>query len=228
MEQWGSEVLGEKLKEWAPNAVLNSRLLGYGDYATPEQGFPLIAPEGEWEFCVTMNDSWGFQHKDHNYKTSRQIVRMLVESIGMGGRLLLDIGPKEDGTIPEEQVERLNDLAGWIDRNKEVMLGTTGIPLGHYYGPTILSKDKKTLYLACFDQPTEGIPIKGLLSKVTNARILGSSIKATWNGLGGAEWIPGTAVLWVDFPTEAADPLVTMIALEFKDPIELYRGAGRE
>ncbi len=228
MEQWGSKELGEKLKQWVPNAVLNSRLLGYGDYATPEQGFPLIAPQGEWEFCVTMNDSWGFQHKDLNYKSPRFLVRMLLESIAMGGRLLLDIGPREDGSIPPEQVERLEALAGWTSRNHEVMSGKTGLPLGHYYGPTILSQDEKTLYLACFDLPTEGIPIKGLLSKVKSARILGSELKPTWGGIGGASWIPGTAVLWVDFPAEAADELVTIIALEFEEPIQLYRGAGRD
>ncbi len=228
MEQWRSKELVEKLRQWVPNAVLNSRLLGYGDYATPEQGFPMVAPEGAWEFCVTMNNSWGYQQDDHAYKSPKQIVRILVESIMMGGRVLLDIGPKEDGSIPDEQTERLEALAGWVDRNCEIMAGKSGLPLGHYYGPSILSQDEKSLYIVCFDAPSEGIPIKGLLSQVKDVSILGSSIKPTSGGLGGAAWIPGTAVLWIDFPKEAMDPLATVVRIDFEEPLRLYRGKGRD
>ena len=63
----------------------------------PEQGIPIYGPEGEWEFCTTINDSWGYRPSDNDYKTSGQIIRMFCDCITLGGRLLLDVGPKEDG-----------------------------------------------------------------------------------------------------------------------------------
>lgn len=71
-----------------------------------------------WELCYTMNDSWGYQHFDTNYKTPNMIIRTLVDCISMGGNLLLDIGPKADGTIPEEQVAILKELGTWTSKYK--------------------------------------------------------------------------------------------------------------
>ena len=65
-EQWKMPEFREFLHEINPQVVLNSRMQGYGDYATPEQGIPVYAPDGPWEFCVTINSSWGYQHKDQN------------------------------------------------------------------------------------------------------------------------------------------------------------------
>jgi alpha-L-fucosidase len=53
------------------------------------------------------------------------IVRTLADVINMGGNLLLDIGPKEDGTIPEQQVEILKNLGRWTTKNSEAIYGTT-------------------------------------------------------------------------------------------------------
>ena len=78
---------------------------GYGDYETPEQGIPLYGPKGEWESCTTINDSWGYRPSDNDYKSSGQIVRMFCDCITLGGRMLLDIGPKEDGTLDERPGE---------------------------------------------------------------------------------------------------------------------------
>jgi len=65
---------------------------------------PIYEPEKKyWELCMTMNYSWGFQGNDKNYKTPYQTIRIFADVISFGGNLLLDIGPKPDGTIPEEQ-----------------------------------------------------------------------------------------------------------------------------
>ena len=78
---------------------------------------------------MTMNDSWGFQHNDINYKTPYQVIRIFVDCISMGGNLLLDIGPKADGTIPEEQVNILKELGRWTNKHQEAIYSTSaGIP----------------------------------------------------------------------------------------------------
>lgn len=59
--QWHMKEFREYLHSLNPDVILNSRMQGYGDYETPEQGIPLYGPEGEWEFCTTINDSWGYR-----------------------------------------------------------------------------------------------------------------------------------------------------------------------
>jgi alpha-L-fucosidase len=132
-----------------PNAIINSRLAGYGDYATPEQGIPVVKPLDEyWELCMTMNDSWGYQPNDKDYKPVNLIIRIFADVISMGGNLLLDISPKADGTIPEEQVKILEELGRWTKKHGEAIYGTNaGIPKDCYAGPSTLSSDSTILYL---------------------------------------------------------------------------------
>jgi alpha-L-fucosidase len=227
-EQFKMKELREQLHAWQPNVILNSRMLGFGDYATPEQGVPIEAPKGPWEFCVTINDSWGYQVQDHNHKSLRQIVRMFAETIGMGGNLLLDAGPTEDGKFLPEQEERLIGLGSWIRRHEPAIYDTVaGIPAGHFYGASTLSKDKERLFLFFFDRPIEGIAVKGVRNKIKKATALGTGDELKFKRIGGADWdeIPG--VLWIDLPGTAVDPQATVVALDLEGPLDLYHGAGR-
>jgi alpha-L-fucosidase len=88
-------------------------------------------------YLVTVNNSWGYQGNDHAYKTPYQIIRIFADCIAMGGNLLLDIGPKANGTIPEKQVEILTELGRWTNKHKEAIFNSrSGLPAGHFYGPT--------------------------------------------------------------------------------------------
>ena len=88
-EQWNLPEFKHYLQSFNPDIIINSRLQGHGDYKTPEQGIPITRPVGPWEFCTTINSSWGYQHKDNNYKSLKQILRMFVDCISMGGNLSL-------------------------------------------------------------------------------------------------------------------------------------------
>lgn len=225
-EQFDMLGLRDELLAMQPNAIFNSRLLGCGDYATPEQGIPISPPEGPWEFCVTVNDSWGYQVQDTNHKSIRQIVRMFAETIGMGGNMLLDIGPYEDGSLQPTQVERLKQLGDWIKPRAEAIYDTVaGLPAGLFYGASTLTKDRKTLYLFFFDQPFDQIAVKGLLSDVQRVSIVGSGTELTHNKIGGLGDTPG--IVWIDVPTNEVDSNATVVKVEFKEPIRFYTGAGR-
>ncbi len=225
-EQFRMKELRDQLHAWQPNVILNSRMLGYGDYATPEQGLPITPPEGPWEFCVTVNDNWGYYTGDHNHKSVRQLVRMFAETIGMGGNMLLDVGPYEDGSLQPEQVERLEGLGNWIRRHEEAIYGTeAGLPAGLFYGASTLAKDKKTLYLFFFDQPFDQIAVKGLLAPVKRATVLGKEGELTHKKIGGLGHAPG--IDWIDIPSGVVDPEATVVKLEFDEPLTYYTGAGR-
>ena len=141
-EAWNSKGIVDLLRSDNKNVIINSRIQGYGDYATPEQGVPVVRPEDKyWELCMTMNDSWGYQHTDSNYKSPYILLRTFVDCLSMGGNLLLDIGPKEDGSIPEEQIAVLKEFGRWTKKHKEAIYETrAGIPTQHFQGYTTLNK----------------------------------------------------------------------------------------
>ncbi|MEU0126480.1 alpha-L-fucosidase [Streptomyces sp. NPDC006289] len=227
-EQWRMDELAQEVVSLLPEAVLNARLTGHGDYATPEQGLPIEAPDGPWELCLTVNDSWGYQPADTNQKSVGQLVRYFTETIGMGGNLLLAVGPREDGTIPEGQAGRLLGLGAWIAPHAEAVHGTVaGLPPGHHYGPSTLSADGRTLYLFCFGTPHETVSVRGLRTPVRRVRVLGTGDVLAHRVTGGLGHVPG--VLWIDAPTAAqVDPHATVLAVELDGELALYRGAGRE
>ena len=206
-----------------PNTVINSRLQGYGDYATPEQGIPLHKPKDEyWELCMTMNDSWGYQHNDKNYKTPNQIIRIFIDCISMGGNLLLDIGPKADGTIPSEQTEILRELGRWTSKHEDAIFGTyAGIPKDYYYGPTTISQDSTILYLFVEDIPKGPLAIKGLKNKINRIWVVGNGTKLSWEIKMKPYWSKKPGLLYITVPEEALDEQVTVIAVLLDGKIEI-------
>lgn len=228
-EQFQMKELRDQLHAWQPEVILNSRMLGYGDYATPEQGQPVVAPDGVWEFCVTINDSWGYQTQDHNHKPTREIVRMFAEVIGMGGNVLLDVGPFADGSLQPEQVQRLEELGTWTHKHAEAIYGSVaGLPLGLHYGPSTLSKDGQTLYLILLDRPVEKVYVKGIRNNVKAVSVVGNGTALKFTKPKMVEWtgVPGTLV--IDVPEHELDTYATVLKVELEGKIETMLGKGRD
>ena len=76
------------------------------------------------ETCQTMNRSWGYNITDKDYKSADYLIRYLVRTAGKGANLLLNIGPRPDGTLPEEALERLEAIGAWLDIYGETIYGT--------------------------------------------------------------------------------------------------------
>ena len=226
-KQWKMKELRQNLISWNPNSILNARMGGYGDYKTPEQGLPVVGPEGPWELCMTINDSWGYRPKDTNQKSVNYIIRIFSECIGLGGNLLLDVGPKADGTITPEQTAILKQLGRWTSKHAEAIYATKrGMPLGHFWGPTTLSKDSKMLYCFLLDNPKNEVVIKGIKNKIKNVRVIGSNKTLNFKLNGGAAWLGIPPVLIVNFPSSQIDKSASVIAIELDSPLDLYRGEG--
>lgn len=213
-DTWRMAELRDRIHKMQPNVVINSRMQGHGDYATPEQGLPIEPPAGPWEFCMTINNSWGYQGRDTEYKSPRQVLRTLCEVVALGGNLLLDVGPKEDGTIPQEQVAVLEYLGSWLSKHSDAVYGTVrGLPPGYFYGPSTQKGNK--LYLFVFGNPRE-VMVRGLKSEVKSARLLGSGEELSPQRLGGAGWLAIPAVLWFDLDGSELEADVSVVELELK------------
>jgi alpha-L-fucosidase len=92
-----------------PGCIINSRIgNGMGDYFSMEDNnLPDKAMDEMFEYCITMNDTWGYSKHDNNWKTPRQINDIAEKVIGKRGNMLLNVGPKGDGSFPAEAVEIL-------------------------------------------------------------------------------------------------------------------------
>ena len=228
-EDWHASELVQMLRKANKNVIVNSRIQGYGDYATPEQGVPVVRPEDKyWELCMTMNDSWGYQHADTNYKSPYILLRTFVDCLSMGGNMLLDIGPKQDGTIPEEQVAVLKEFGRWTKKHKEAVYDTrAGIPSEHFQGYSTLNKAGDVLYLYLPYRPNGPIEVKGLMNKVNRVWVVGDGEIIQSKVYNKNYWseVPGN--LYIDVPERALDPMITVVAVLLDGPIKLYRGAGK-
>lgn len=226
-KQWKAKEFKAYLESMNPEVIVNSRLQGYGDYETPEQGIPLRGPEGVWEFCTTINTSWGYRPSDNDYKTSKQVIRMFCDCLTLGGKMLLDVGPKEDGTLDERQVKILEDLGTFIHDNEEAIYETEkGISYDHFLGGSTLSADKKVLYLFVYDKPSENLCVKGIKTPVKKVSVLHTGENLSFSYTGSLPWsgIPGT--LWIRADQMKEHPLVTVLKVELDGEITFNAGHG--
>lgn len=214
-QEWQADKILSNLKKYNPNIIVNSRLTGHGDYDTPEQGVPVIKPTNPyWELCYTMNDSWGYQPYDCNYKSANMIIRTLVDCISMGGNLLLDISPREDGSIPEEQIRILKALGRWTNKHQEAIYGTSeGLAEGYFAGKSALAKDQKTIYLFLENRDNKDIYINHIKSKIDSINIVGSSLYIPFVKEGDR--------LRISIPKEAEDQDVTVVAVRVAGELAL-------
>ncbi|MBO9727647.1 MAG: alpha-L-fucosidase [Chitinophaga sp.] len=227
-DEWEAKKMRTMLTSHNPNTIINGRLQGYGDYETPEQNFPVSRPKFHWwELCMTINNNWGWQPQDTNWKTPFEIITIFVDAVSNGGNLLLDIGPKADGTIPEEEVTMLKELGAWNQRNGEAVFNTiAGIPQGHFYGPTTLSKDSTTLYLFLPAKTSGQVMVKGLTNKIESITMLGSGQQLQHKVVGKISWSAVPGLVFIDVPATGQDKYITVLKLKLDKPVKLYRGQG--
>lgn len=227
-EEWQAANVRQTILAHNPSAIINGRLQGYGDYDTPEQNFPVTRPNLKWwELCLTTNESWGYQVDDTIFKTPYEIISIFADVIAFGGNLLLDIGPRADGTIPEPQEHILTELGTWIHRHAEAVFGTiAGLPQGHFYGPSTLSKDSTSLYLFLTGRPAGPVVLKGLDTPIDRITVAGTREPATFKIIGKISWSPVPGLVYIDIPSNAQDPYMTVLKVTLAGPLRLYRGKG--
>lgn len=184
-EDWQSERLIKMIRELQPGIIiddradLNDTTWGW-DYKTPEQFMPRtwVEVDGKrvpWETCQTFSGSWGYYRDEYTWKSPRQLVVMLIETVSKGGNLLLNVGPTARGTFEDRAMERLGAMGEWMKYHDRSIYGCTAAP-EQFKVPQncFLTYNPKSnrLYIHVLEWPFRSLHLEGYGGKIKYAQLL--------------------------------------------------------
>jgi alpha-L-fucosidase len=203
---WESRRMNEMVFRLQPDVVVNNRNKLPGDFTTPEQRVEAAAEGRAWETCMTMNSSWGYHAADDDWKTPKQVVRNLVTCARDGGNYLLNVGPRADGSVPQESVSILGTVGRWLERNGEAIYATGRCqPRRSNYAA--FTRKGNTLFMHVHFWPGESFAMAGLLVPAKAVRLLASGQNVAFHQ-------DKLRIRFTGLPATAPDDPVTTLAIE--------------
>ena len=172
-QQWRGKKLNAMARELQPGILVNGRCGVKGDFATPEMR--VTSQPGMWEACMTINNNWGYHAGDHNWKSPKEIAEMLRRAAAGQGNLLLNVGPKGDGSIPAETIGILDEVGNWLKINGraiyasdrfEFNLRNRGDSRADWTHHGLFSAKDKAFYLHISSWPGDTLTMTGLECKI--------------------------------------------------------------
>ena len=217
-EVWRSRQLIRTIRRLQPDILINNRLGGgtgagqggqLGDFGTPEHHIT-ADPHRMWESCqVTTWRLWGYT-KGERWRPADLLVDMLCEAAGKGGNLLLNVGPKPDGTFPRPFLARMAEIGRWMKQNGEAIYGSEPGDVCEFvtHGRQIVKGN--TLYLMIRFWPGSEVHLAGLKTEVLSARLLATGQPVRVDQQGEHLYLRG-------LPKQAPDRNCTVIALTCRE-----------
>ncbi len=222
----------EMARRIQPRLLVNDRANIGGDFQTPEQFVPatgFVDKAGRpaiWEATMTISTGhgsfaptawWGYDRQETVFKPADELLQKLIDIASKGGNLILNIGPRPDGTIRPEETERLAAIGRWMSRYGEAIYGTSASPfrLLPFFGR--ITQKGSRLYVHLFDWPEDHrLVLPGLKTAIVRAYSMREP-SATL----AVHRPPGSADALIDLPVEAPDPLAGVIVVELAGPAQV-------
>jgi alpha-L-fucosidase len=198
VEEW-TEEQGQELYDWLrklkPGLLINNRIgkgrngmqgmskgKAAGDFGTPEQEILDTKTELDWESCMTMNDHWGYNKNDQNWKTANQLIWNLVDVVAKGGNYLLNIGPTKEGLFPDVSMHRLREIGDWMKVNNEAIYNMKTWDHFHEGDKIRYARNNKgEIYIYSNGWPGNELMIKKVKPVAGSSfQLLGSKEKISW------------------------------------------------
>ena len=182
---WGSVDLLKMVRTLQPGIIVDDRLDlkdmdGGWDFESPEQYKVVKWPERNgkkvaWETCQTFSGSWGYYRDENTWKSTPQLLELLIESVSKGGNLLLNVGPTARGVFDFRAQDRLKAMGEWMKYNNRSIYNCTEAP-ADFVAPdnTLLTFNPKTkrLYVHLLSYPMGSLILKNMGDKVKYIQLL--------------------------------------------------------
>lgn len=207
------------IREVDNHVVVNGRLarnaeFSFGDYKnTADRPLEFYPVTGDWEAIPTTNESYGYHKFDNSHKPVSAFVQLLAKAASRGGNLLMNIGPKGDGTFDTKDQAILKGIGAWMQKNEQSIYGSKASPLPlQSWGVSTLKGN--TLYLHVFNWPADKkLYVGGLQSGIGKVYLLANKKPLTASRVNEKD-------VMINLPSVMPDTMNTVIAVEFKAPLK--------
>ena len=225
---WQAEKMNNMIREIQPKILVNGRNGLPGDFGTPEGHISAPSPWRPWEACMTLNNNWGFHGGDHDWKSARNVIDMLAKVVEGKGNLLLNIGPKGDGSIPKISVKILSEIGDWMSKYSECVYTTDvfdydlqkrGTHIGDWshHGPITMKGNNLYFWMKYWEGGD--FVLAGLETKVKAVYCQDTEKPLKFEQT-------GTKLTIFDLPELPPDPIYPVIKIECFDPPSIYLCGG--
>jgi alpha-L-fucosidase len=228
-KDWQSIELLSLVRRLQPEIVVSNRLdlddliAGVPDVMTPEQYTPRTLPlfkgrEATWEVCHTFSGSWGYYRDEESWKSPEQLVKLLIDSVALGGNLLMNVGPTGRGTFDQRAIDALEVYGDWLRLHGRAIYGAGRSSFTAPDGCRFTQRDDR-LYLHICNWPFQHLHIDGLAGKVAYAQFLHDASEVQWIGpRNDPHFVPpvGATTLTLELPVKKPSVVVPVVELILK------------
>ena len=222
-EAWESAKMNAMARELQPEIIINNRSQLPEDFGTPEEHVTAENEGRDWEACMTFNGSWGYMPyaPAEDWRRTREVLEMVRTAAAGQGNLLLNIGPKPDGSVPEEAYERLGPVGKWLAANGEAVYGAVDRARMEWMPTGGWTVKGNTAYYWCARWPGSELALGGLRCKVQRASLLATGQPVPFEQTENRLVLKG-------LPAQNPDPFagVAVLKLECDAPPSQVLGAG--
>jgi len=199
-DDWQSEKLLKMVRQLRPHILVNDRLdlndvPGGWNFKTPEQFMvrQWIKVDGKpvlWETCQTLSGSWGYHRDEATWKSIKQLLEMLIDTVSKGGNFLLNVGPTARGEFDERTINRLSGIGKWMRQHSRSIYSCTQAP-EEFKTPQdcrlTYNPDTNRLYVHVFAWPFRELHLDGFAGKVKYAELLNDASEIKFSQSSGQE-----------------------------------------
>ncbi len=226
-DDWQADKLLKMIRQIAPKVILNNRLdldPEQADVHTPEQFQPprwlhVNNKPVVWEANHTFSGSWGYHRDEATWKSPGQLIQLLINTVSLGGNLLMNVGPTALGTFDHRATDALGVYRDWMALHAPSIYGCTQ---SEFAAPQDcrLTQNGRKLYLHIFNWPFRYLYCPGLAGKIRYAQLMNDASEVHFTAsrdlkihLGLKESLPPDSVLF-ELPVKKPDVVVPVIEID--------------
>lgn len=209
--EWDCYKISESIRRWQPNLLISDRCQMDADIMSAEKRVKKV-PNKAWELCLTLNESWGFNQGDKRWKTPRDLIHRFGVCIHECGNLLLNVGPRPDGSLEPEAEHLVRETSAWMTRHRELFDTDLPHPLTYTDRQVNAGKDNQ-VYCAMLAYHGPNTVVAGVGNRIEDVTILGTGESVAFRQEGSRVRLDG-------LPEEEPDPYLSVVKLTLDGPVQ--------